>query len=202
MIRTLFFDLGNVIVSVNKKLAIQNIAQLPGMSLDLVHKIAGSRLEIDFEKGLISINDYFTALHKEYNLPCQITVDTLIDIWQDPFEPIPEVCELIPILKKQVKLILLSNTNDLHIRAVRKKTGILDEFDDLVLSYKVNSRKPEEAIYRTALSVSGHRPEECLFVDDLIENVEAARRIGIRSHQFTSIRGLYSFLKQAGIHLN
>ena len=202
MIRTIFFDLGNVILTVNKDLAIREIARMPGLSLQLVHKIAVSQIETDFEKGLLSINEYLDTLHRHFGIPQQITVKSLIDVWQKPFELIPEVCRLIPVLKTQVRLILLSNTNDLHIRAVRKKTQILDEFDELVLSYQVKSRKPEEAIFRKALSIAGNRPEECLFIDDLIENVEAARQIGIRSHQYKSVRDLYLFFEESGLTLN
>jgi len=201
-IRTIFFDLGNVLVTVNKEFAIQEIAKLPGISLPLVRQIADSQLEMDFEQGLLSIDKYMKTLYRDYGISEKITAESLIDIWQKPFELMPEVCRLIPVLKSQVKLILLSNTNDLHIRAVRKKTTILDEFDDLVLSYKVKSRKPDQAIYYKALSVAKNRPEECLFIDDLIENILAARQIGIRSHQYKTIRELRIFLEESGLRLN
>jgi len=202
MIQTIFFDLGNVILSFNRDLVIREIAQMPGLSLQLVQKIAVSQIETDFEKGLLSINEYLDTLQRDFGISEQITVESLTDVWQKPFELIPEVCRLIPVLKTQVRLILLSNTNDLHIRAVRKKTPILDEFDDLVLSYQVKSRKPEEAIYHKALSIAGSCPEECLFIDDLIENVVAARQIGIRSHQYKSIQDLHLFFKESGLALN
>lgn len=202
MIRTIFFDLGNVVVSVNKEKALREIARMPGLSLSLVQQIAESHLEETFEKGLLSIGEYIQALRRDFGISEQITAESLIDVWQKPFEPIPEVCRLLPVLKRQAKLILLSNTNDLHIRAVRRKTSILDEFDELVLSYQVNSRKPEAAIYRKALAVAGDLSEECLFIDDLIENVAAARRIGIRSHQYKDIQGLQIFLQESGLTLN
>ncbi|MDO9548081.1 MAG: HAD family phosphatase [Candidatus Marinimicrobia bacterium] len=202
MIRTIFFDLGNVIVSVDKDLAIRELAQLPGLSISLVRQIADSQLEMNFEQGLLSISEYMETLRRDFGISEQITVETLIDIWQKPFELMPEVCRLVPVLKTQVRLILLSNTNDLHIRAVRKKTPILDEFDDLVLSYQVKSRKPDEAIYRKALAIAKRRPEECLLIDDLIENVTAARQVGIRSHQYKTIHELYVFLEESGLRLN
>ncbi|MBU1065317.1 HAD family phosphatase [bacterium] len=202
MIRTIFFDLGNVLVTVNKEFAIRELAKLPGISLPLVRQIADSQLEMDFEQGLLSIDEYMEKLYRDYGISEQITVESLIDIWQKPFELMPEVCRLLPVLKTQVKLVLLSNTNDLHIRAVRKKTAILDKFDDLVLSYQVKVRKPDEAIYNKALSVAKSCPEECLFIDDLIENVMAARQVGIRSHQYKTIQELHVFLEESGLVLN
>ncbi|RKY58725.1 MAG: hypothetical protein DRP96_08020 [Candidatus Neomarinimicrobiota bacterium] len=98
-------------------------------------------------------------------------------------------------------MILLSNTNDLHIRAVRLKTDILNEFDDLVLSYQVGTRKPDKAIYQKALNIAGQSPENCLFIDDLPENVRAARDVGIRSHQYQNIHELKTFLLEAGLSL-
>ncbi|MBN2601364.1 MAG: HAD family phosphatase [Candidatus Marinimicrobia bacterium] len=202
MIRTVFFDLGNVIVSVDKESAIRELAKLPGLPISLIRQVAESQIEKEFEQGLLSIDEYMEILHRDFGISEKITLETLIDIWQKPFELMPEVCCLLPILKTQVRLILLSNTNDLHIRAVRKKTSILEEFDDLVLSFEVKSRKPDEVIYQKALSIAKSRPEECLFIDDLIENVEAARHLGIRSHQYKSIQGLHAFLIQSGLRLN
>jgi putative hydrolase of the HAD superfamily len=129
MIKTIFFDLGNVLIHVDKERAIREIAKLPGLDLNTVKQIAESNLEQEFEKGYFSADEYIDKLQREYGILTDVTLDYLIDIWQRPFEIIPEVWELIPVLKKQARLVLLSNTNDLHIRAVRKKYSILDELE-------------------------------------------------------------------------
>ena len=201
MIKTIFFDLGNVLIYVDEERAIREIAKLSGFNLNTVKQIAESNLEKEFEKGYFSTNEYIDKLQREYGILIDVTLDHLIDIWQQPFEIIPEVWELIPVLKKQARLVLLSNTNDLHIRTVRKKYSILDEFDNLVLSYEVGSRKPEEQIYREALKIEDSLPEESIFIDDLHENVVAAQRIGIRSHQFRHVEGLRTFLQESGFSL-
>ena len=201
MIKTIFFDLGNVLIHVDKERAIREIAKLSGLDLNTVKQIAESNLEKEFEKGYFSAGEYIDKLQREYGILTDVTLDHLIDIWQQPFEIIPEVWELIPVLKKQARLVLLSNTNDLHIRAVRKKYSILDELDNLVLSYEVGSRKPEEQIYREALKIEDSLPEESIFIDDLHENVVAAQRIGIRSHQFRHVEGLRTFLQESGFSL-
>ncbi|MBU4445613.1 HAD family phosphatase [bacterium] len=201
MIKTIFFDLGNVLIHVDKERAIWEIAKLPGLNLNTVKQIAESNLEKEFEKGYFSADEYIDKLQREYGILINVTLDHLIDIWQQPFEIIPEVWELIPVLKKQARLVLLSNTNDLHIRAVRKKYSILDELDNLVLSYEVGSCKPEEQIYREALKIEDSLPEESIFIDDLHENVVAARLIGIRSHQFQHVEGLRTFLQESGFSL-
>ncbi len=201
MIKTIFFDLGNVLIHVDKERAIREIAKLPGLDLNTVKQIAESNLEEEFEKGYFSAGEYIDKLRCEYGILTDVTLDHLIDIWQQPFEIIPEVWELIPVLKKQARLVLLSNTNDLHIRAVRKKYSILDELDNLVLSYEVGFRKPEEQIYREALKIENSLPEESIFIDDLHENVIAAQLIGIRSHQFRHVEGLRTFLQESGFSL-
>lgn len=202
MIRTVFFDLGNVVLRFDKERILSEFARLPGLSLPAVRQLAESPVELEFEKGLIDIPEYIDRLNREGGLSEPITLETLVAIWQKPFEEIPAVCELIPVIKKQARLILLSNTNELHIRAIRKKTDILDQFDALVLSYEVNARKPDEAIYRKALEIAGSAPGECLFVDDLADNIYAARRIGIRAHRFSSAPLLRDFLAAAGLVLN
>ena len=64
--------------------------------------------------------------------------------------------------------------------------GILDLFDDMVISCLVGMIKPDPAIYRLACSRLGVIPEETLFIDDSRENVESARQVGLRALQFVN----------------
>jgi len=202
MIKTIFFDLGNVLVHVDKELAIREIANLPGLDLNRVMQIAASNIETAFEKGLFSIEGYIGKLQQQYNVLHDITVEQLVMIWQKPFVINQPVWKLVPTLKRQAAVILLSNTNELHIRAIEAKYSLLKELDNAVLSFRVGARKPEEQIYREALKIAAADPDECLFIDDLPENIAAARQLGIHSHRFESVEGLKTFLMDFGFYLN
>ncbi len=75
----------------------------------------------------------------------------------------------------------------------------LEHLDEVVVSGEVRMRKPDPAIYRLALERFDLAPEDALFVDDLSENVAAARDIGIRGHHFQDAKALEAELKTLGL---
>jgi len=101
-----------------------------------------------------------------------------------------DITALLPELHKNYKLVLLSNTNSIHEEYGWKKYKFLDNFDELVLSHKVGSVKPEEAIYRKVERVSGCRSEEHIFIDDIKDYVLAAKKIGWDGIHFEDYSGL------------
>ena len=95
--------------------------------------------------------------------------------------------------------MLLSNTNDIHFRFIRKHYPVLRHFDDFVLSYEVGVMKPDAGIYAEALRRAGVPPSECFFVDDKQVNVDAARKAGIDAVRFEGRERLESQLSERGI---
>jgi putative hydrolase of the HAD superfamily len=84
--------------------------------------------------------------------------------------------------------LLLSNTNDLHSRKFRVQFAEpLALFKHLVLSHEVGQRKPLPEVYGHAVKLAGCAPRELLFVDDMPENVAAARAAGWNGIVFTSV---------------
>ncbi len=84
------------------------------------------------------------------------------------------------------KIAILSNMPLDLGEALKSRTRKLDSFDQVTLSYEVHSIKPEPAIYEHCLDGLGVTPEQTLFFDDRIANVQGAELLGIRSIQFTS----------------
>src|SRR5699024_11116768 len=87
--------------------------------------------------------------------------------------------------EKRYKLILLSNTNALHIESVAANIPFFEEFlncfDQVYYSHEIFLRKPDPAIFEFVLSENHLKPEECFFIDDLKENTLAAEQMGIKS---------------------
>jgi putative hydrolase of the HAD superfamily len=95
------------------------------------------------------------------------------------FTPNPAVCALVPLLKPRHKLLLLSNTNDLHARRfLAQFHDVLAPFDHLVLSHELGVRKPDPRVYAHCQRLAGRPAAECVFIDDLPSNVQAARACG------------------------
>ena len=93
----------------------------------------------------------------------------------------PKVLKTLKKLKKKYRLILLSNTDVKHVGFIKQKFPEIFFFDDYVLSYEVGLMKPDPRIYEIALEKAKARVGECLFIDDLEENIEAAAEMGIQT---------------------
>lgn len=89
-------------------------------------------------------------------------------------------------LAERHRMLILSDTNELHFEFIREKFPVLNYFDDFVLSYKIGFQKPSKEIFRVAVEKANCLAEECIFTDDLQVNVEAAKKIGINAVQFVS----------------
>jgi|GEM_PF-159447 haloacid dehalogenase superfamily, subfamily IA, variant 3 with third motif having DD or ED/haloacid dehalogenase superfamily, subfamily IA, variant 1 with third motif having Dx(3-4)D or Dx(3-4)E len=83
-----------------------------------------------------------------------------------------------------IKLSLLSNDIGIFSRSIREVYGIEKYFYDSVVSAEVGLRKPDPAIFTLALNRLGLSASECVFVDDLPDNLEAAQKLGISTVQF------------------
>ena len=86
---------------------------------------------------------------------------------------------------KKYKLILLSNTSELHIDWVKKHVSFFDEFkncfDAFYLSQEIHLRKPNRDIFEFVLDENHLTATECLFIDDVKDNTEAANQLGIHT---------------------
>lgn len=94
-------------------------------------------------------------------------------------------------LKAQNKyqLILLSNTNELHIDWVKAQIPFYEAFkecfDAFYLSHEINLRKPNTDIFNFVLNTHQLKPENCVFIDDNAENIETANNMGIKTWHIT-----------------
>ena len=88
-------------------------------------------------------------------------------------------------IDSDVRVYLLSNFNSEAFAWVRRRNPeLMDLFDGILVSGEVHRLKPWPEIYQHALKRWNLQPEDCLFLDDALENVQAARRLGIPSFVF------------------
>jgi putative hydrolase of the HAD superfamily len=147
----------------------------------------------DFEKGLLPEQE-FISIMLNY-LDHIIDGETFCKYWSDIFTPDEKVISLLPLLKQKYKLYLISNTNSIHKRYGFQHYEFLKLFDKLFLSHEVKHIKPEEEIYRSVEKVSGFPSEEHIFIDDILEYVEAAKKLGWDGIQFVGYDDLVMNLK-------
>lgn len=180
-IKNLIFDYGGVFLLLDEEKTYQAFKDL-GL-LFISPALAASNN--DFQRGRISIPTFISNIQKE--LPRPATEEQIIDAWCAMLGRLPqERIELLKKLKKQYRLFLLSNTDDIHIDRVTRTTPeaveFLAQFERVYYSQNTGYRKPEIEIFQLVIDENNLTPSESLFVDDIKENAEAAGRVGMHYH--------------------
>ncbi len=199
MIKAIIFDLGRVIVPFDFSRGYTTLEPLCGISAaDIPKRIGTTDLVLRFERGEIKPRDFVREFSE--GLGVELPYEHFCEIWCSIFLPdtlIPE--SLLAALRRNYRLLLLSNTNAIHFKMIRKAYPLIRQFDTLVLSYEVGAMKPSPLIYQKAIEEAGCRPAECFFTDDIIEYVEGARKAGMDAVQFQSAGQIEEELKKRGV---
>ena len=178
MIKTIVFDFGNVIGFFDPRPAFEKLAQYTALSAEaLIDFLYEGELEDAYESGRMSSAEFLRRVREGCRLSC--SEKALIDIYCDIFRPNDEVCRLVPLLKPHYKLLLGSNTTELHAQQfLRQFADILRPFDAVILSWQIGARKPRPEFFRHCQERAQSEPQECLFIDDLPANVAGAQQCG------------------------
>jgi glucose-1-phosphatase len=199
--KAILFDLGKVLIDFNFETGVQALHAACSISRNRLEEVLWDENWIcRYERGEISTSEFHAYLRETADLGMDLP--DFCETWSSVFLPDLLVSEdLLLALKRKYPLILVSNTNELHIDFVRTNYRVLDYFDHHVLSYEVGSLKPDRKIFEYAIAVSGHQPEALFFIDDREENIVAARQLGMHAHQFKTELQLMDALHQAGIEI-
>lgn len=181
MIKTLIFDFGDVFINLNKKATYNGLAKL-GVT-NLTQEMTD--LNIRYEIGQATTAQLLSSYQSWFP---NISQDTLQEIWNSILLDFPKYrLDFLKELKTKgdYQLILLSNTNDMHITWIENNVSFYPEFkeqfDQFYLSHEIQLRKPNEDIYEFVLEQNNLTPETCFFVDDTEENTQSASKVGIHS---------------------
>jgi FMN phosphatase YigB (HAD superfamily) len=199
LIKTIVFDFGNVIGYFDYRLTLNRLTAHTDLSAeDLLAAIDGTELEVAYESGRISTPDFLRRVCEIGQLRCGH--EELAAAWADIFTPNEDVCALLPLLKPRYRLLLGSNTNDLHSRQFcRQFAEALRHFDALVLSHEIGVRKPHAGFFQHCQQLAHCSAEECVFIDDLPANIAGARAHGWQGIVYTGIDDLRQRLATLGV---
>lgn len=205
-IRAVIFDFGNVIGFFDHRQGTARMARILGDKLDeepVYRFYYGTELEDRHERGLISSEEVLQRFKARFGAP-HVDERALAQAFGDIFWPNAAVIDVIRRLPGHVRLVLGSNTNELHYRWFAPMfADVFERFAHLVLSFEVGCRKPEPRFYQHCLAACGCPPGEVLFLDDRPENVEAAQALGIRAIRYEPSLDLVAlFEEQAGVPLS
>ncbi len=182
MIKNLIFDFGDVFLDLDKPGAMQNALDLFKIDALTEEMVSVNCL---YEQGLISTSEFVDFYCNYFS---HISKQDLINIWNYVLKHFPN--HKMDFLKQLYKtgeyqLILLSNTNELHINWVKQNVSFYDEFKSnfhkFYLSHEINLRKPDKEIFEFVINENNLLANETLFIDDTKENTDTASKLGIHT---------------------
>ncbi|MFO7896375.1 MAG: HAD family phosphatase [Candidatus Cloacimonadales bacterium] len=174
MIKNIIFDLGKVLVDYDFS---RFFHQYGIEEIDRKFVEMAPIYEL-FNRGKISKQEFLQRL-KSF-LQTSQALSQIEANWADLFTLNHKMCALAKLLAPDYQIFIFSNTDEIHFNYIYQKFPQLHIFaDNLLLSYQLGAIKPQPAAYHKALQKFALRPEESLFIDDRIENVNSAKVLGM-----------------------
>jgi epoxide hydrolase-like predicted phosphatase len=196
-IKLLIFDMGKVFVYFDWGRTYDAFVEVTKRDLESV-KTAFAAVYFPYERGDITTQDVINHLNKK--LESSLTHAEFSALWTSTLDEDKEMTQLLQTLRKTgLPMYLLSNINEVSFGHLQDNFNVSQHFDELVLSYKVGHIKPALEIYHEVLNRSKMPAQNCLFIDDMYENIEAAKAVGINGIHFNGIQDLKNKLTDYGI---
>jgi len=182
MIKTVLFDYAGVISPTknNYIFALQNCKRFELTPKEL--------MELSYENwtdtaiGKLKSNVYWNNIAEKL----KIEPDKLRKLVISTFPVNKKVIDLIEKTHKNYTTVLFSNQIEDWLEKVIDENKIRNIFNYFVNSYNVGVRKPDRKIFIEALRITNSKPEETLLIDDSLENIKAANKLGIKTIQFNN----------------
>jgi glucose-1-phosphatase len=192
-------DLGNVILPFNYETAINKLELVEKGLGHQFYEFIKSNYSIHrrFERGDISPEEFIKIMTMA--LDNKVSAEEFCNIYSKIFILNEPLISLLSELHKKFILVLLSNTNKIHFEYGWGNYPFLKYFDKLILSYEVHAVKPEAEIYKAAEAFTKKPPQEHLFIDDIAEYAEAAKKMGWDAIQYLNFNQLRKELTKRSI---
>ncbi len=189
MIKQIWFDFGNVFIPIYPERT-QKAFNARGVKLT---EQAFANLNERYEVGAMSTSEFMqdiamSCTHLQSSMAVAHGWNALLGKLQDR-------TLFLKKLARTYELCLVSNTNEAHIKHIKKESGpflwnaFVEKFEALFLSYEIGHRKPDRSYFEYVLKHMDAKPEEVLFIDDSSVNIEAAAALGIHTWQFNAQEG-------------
>ena len=191
-INTIIFDIGNVLIDIDYEVMVAEFAKIASIDFSQILTYSHQDRVFDqYEKGQISSAQFRDRLRP--HLRPGVTDDEIDAAWNSILIHYPATkFELLKKLSDRYRLFALSNINELHLAAIDAEVQNLFGVEDMstyfeyaYYSHEMGLRKPETEIYKRVLEENSLDPATTLFIDDKLENTNAAAALGIRTYHLT-----------------
>ena len=200
-LRAILFDYGMVLSGPPNETAWLRLRTLLALDDELFQRCYWSHRHA-YDAGALSGEAYWRLIADEAGngslsraeIDCLIEAD--VDLWTDLNRPMIDWVQRLQ--RAGIATGVLSNIGDEMERGILHKHPWLAEFQHLTWSHRLKTAKPDSAIYEHAAKGLGVLPPQILFIDDKLENIEAALRCGLLAIQYSSWNALVATLTGAG----
>lgn len=203
MIQNIVFDMGNVLLTYDP------VAMVGSMPIQEKHKqlivenMFWAPEWVKQDENSITEREFLELVKGRLPAEAHRDAEIVYERWHRYMWPVEGMLQLEKELRAAgYKLYLLSNAG-LRFNDYAPQVPELAFLDGIFYSANYFCKKPETIIYEKFLSVFGLRPETCIFIDDVLENVEGARRVGMEAVQFDGdVRALRQSLSEYGVRVS
>jgi HAD superfamily hydrolase (TIGR01549 family) len=183
-IKAIFWDLGGVLVRTTDRGPRTRLAQRYGRTMrELEQLVWEGDMGYKAQTGAISAADQWAYVLDQLGLPPEALASIRAEFFAADVLDM-ELVGWIRDLKPYYRIGVISNALDDARRFVEQTARIGDAFDHLTISAEVGVMKPDERIYWMALNALDVTPDQAVFVDDFLHNIEAARAVGMSAIHF------------------
>ena len=200
MIRTIIFDIGNVLTVFGWKDFLRSF----GFDAETEKKVGRATMDSqfwnEFDRGQLTDEQMLAGfIRNDPSVEKEIRqiFANLHGILTKADYAIPWIREL---KEKGYQVLVLSNFSDKVARENPDALDFLEYVDGGILSYRDGVIKPDPAIYRLLIDRYGLKPEECVFLDDIRKNLDAAKKFGIHTILFQNVDQAKEELKKLGVN--
>jgi FMN phosphatase YigB (HAD superfamily) len=193
-------DLGNVLAFYNRDITYKKMAaHLPHEADEIGERIEGSGLRQKFELGEIDETAFFLQVINLFDPPHEMGYDMFCHFYGEIFTTNRGLLKFLKRYEGKTTFVLLSNTSSLHFDVIQKKhPEILELFNGKhLLSYEQGMLKPDKEMFAKAIEMAecDITYADCLFLDDVEENINVAASLGMMTHQYVGLLDFANFLK-------
>lgn len=172
--KAVVFDIGNVLLDFTYAKTVERIKQQSRLTEPELRVIFSQNdLFNRYESGQLSTPEYFSKIQELTGYSGSL--DEFAEFFGDIFTEVPPMIAWNDELQNRgIPTYILSNTNEMSIRYIRKAFPFFSNFTGYAFSHEVRAMKPAARIYERIEEISGLRGADLFYMDDRIENVEGA----------------------------